>query len=99
MDYNYKSIAEKRREALFEQKMKKMAKTQNLKSVIAKKFSGFSKADRFAYRIVSKLLCFYFLQQVEKQQPDNVGPGSYNSNPFLNIEASVNASHHIVSIV
>ena len=26
-----------------------------------------------------------------------VGPGSYNSNPFLNIEASINSSHHIVS--
>lgn len=24
-----------------------------------------------------------------------MGPGSYNSNPFLNIEAQVNASHHI----
>ena len=27
LDYNYKSIAEKRREALYEEKMKKMAKT------------------------------------------------------------------------
>ena len=27
--------------------------------------------------------------------PEKVGPGSYNSNPFLNIEAQVNASHHI----
>lgn len=26
--------------------------------------------------------------------PDNVGPGSYNSNPFLNILARVNSSHH-----
>lgn len=24
-----------------------------------------------------------------------MGPGSYNTNPFLNIEAQVNASHHI----
>lgn len=26
--------------------------------------------------------------------PKNVGPGSYNSNPFLNIVARVNSSHH-----
>ena len=30
-------------------------------------------------------------------QPDTVGPGSYNSNPFDNIVAQVNSSHHIVS--
>lgn len=27
-----------------------------------------------------------------------MGPGAYNSNPFLNIEAQVNASHHVYGI-
>jgi len=31
--------------------------------------------------------------------PADVGPGSYNSNPFKNIEATVNASHHVVSFL
>ena len=33
-----------------------------------------------------------------RNSSENVGPGAYNNNPFLNIVASVNASHHIVSI-
>ena len=66
MDYNYKSITEQRREALYEEKMKKMSKTQNIKEVIGKKFSGFSKADRFAYRKVSYLCLIYFLISKKK---------------------------------
>ena len=35
------------------------------------------------------------MQDKKAAQLSNVGPGSYNSNPFLNIQAQVNASHHI----
>lgn len=36
-----------------------------------------------------------FDDKIAKKQNKDVGPGSYNSNPFLNIEANVNASHHV----
>ena len=52
--------------------------------MVGAKFSTWGKADRFAYR-----------ENYYKHLPEKVGPGSYNSNPFLNIEATVNASHHI----
>jgi hypothetical protein len=59
LDYNYKSYTEHRREALFQEKNKhKLGNTQNMKDVIARKFSSFSKADRFAYRKVSSFV-FY----------------------------------------
>jgi hypothetical protein len=56
MDYNYKSISEHRREALFHEKLKSNTKSENIKDVIGKKFSSFSKADRFGYIKVSSLL-------------------------------------------
>ena len=52
--------------------------------MVGQKFSTFGKEDRFAYKEINI-----------KHLPEKVGPGSYNSNPFLNIEASVNASHHV----
>ena len=51
---------------------------------MGRQFSTFAKTGRFKYQETAKI-----------KAQNNIGPGSYNSNPFLNIEATVNSSHHI----
>jgi hypothetical protein len=55
-----------------------------VKDIVGRQFSTWSKTGRFQY-----------IDNANKKKHVNIGPGSYTSNPFLNIESQVNSSHHI----